>query len=345
MASRLSLRTLRTVEWLGDSGKWIGKDVEGSGPTGTTGLCTECVACLQPSQGAWRRRGTRAPETRLCPGDRLAPLRSAGGVCPAAPPPEQLEGKDPGKYGTEYSLVTRLVTELLACPLSLTQKQVARPWTSNLRTQLPFKQYTPSPFRGDDPMNFHLSVYELFKYTVSSSEHTVSNGRTISKLESISEEVPMVQSGKCLEVLRKTRKVLNKDIRWRTPPECATKALPPESTCAENVWSLVDKSVSEEFASSILKVFEYRLLKNVGKYVQNHTASVEKTVDFIGRRVRASSLPLSLCYRTQPVNAVWENSRCLLWEPYGTHNFTLWAETESVPHRKHITFPLQSPTD
>jgi hypothetical protein len=90
--------------------------------------------------------------------------------------------------------------------------EVARPSTSNLGTELPFKQYTPSPFRGDDPMNFHLSVYDLFKYAVSSSGHTVSNGRKISKLEMISEEMPMVQSRKCPEVLRKTRKVLNKDI-------------------------------------------------------------------------------------------------------------------------------------
>jgi hypothetical protein len=85
--------------------------------------------------------------------------------------------------------------------------------------------------------------------------------------------MPMVQSRKCPEVLRKTRKVLNKDI---------------------NTWSLVDENVSEEFASSNHKVFEHRLFKNVGKYVQNHTASTQKTVDFIVRRVRASSLPLSL---------------------------------------------------
>jgi hypothetical protein len=27
---------------------------------------------------------------------------------------------------------------------------------------------------------------------------------------------------------------------------------------------------------------------------------------------------LHLRYKAQPVNAVWGNSRCLLWEPYGT---------------------------
>jgi hypothetical protein len=35
---------------------------------------------------------------------------------------------------------------------------------------------------------------------------------------------------------------------------------------------------------------------------------------------------LSLSYKTQPVNAVWGKSRCLLWEPYGTHKSTVWAE-------------------
>jgi hypothetical protein len=29
---------------------------------------------------------------------------------------------------------------------------------------------------------------------------------------------------------------------------------------------------------------------------------------------------LRLRYRAQPVNVVWGNSRCLLWEPYGTHS-------------------------
>jgi hypothetical protein len=122
---------------------------------------------------------------------------------------------------------------------------------------------------------------------------------------------------------------------------------------------------------------------------------------------------LRLHYKAQPVNAVWENSRCLLWEPCGTHRYSpyltgntlrlryrdqpvkLFGETvdvycdyhtehtdtvrtsqethyvsatetnqlsylgkqslfivrtirntqiQSVPHRKHITSPLQSPT-
>jgi hypothetical protein len=35
---------------------------------------------------------------------------------------------------------------------------------------------------------------------------------------------------------------------------------------------------------------------------------------------------LRLRYRAQPVNAVWGNSRCLLWESYGTHKYTVGAE-------------------
>jgi hypothetical protein len=31
---------------------------------------------------------------------------------------------------------------------------------------------------------------------------------------------------------------------------------------------------------------------------------------------------LRLHYRDQPVNAVWGNSRCLLWDPYGTHRYS-----------------------
>jgi hypothetical protein len=35
---------------------------------------------------------------------------------------------------------------------------------------------------------------------------------------------------------------------------------------------------------------------------------------------------LRLRYKAKPVNAVWGNSRCLLWELYGTHKYILWAE-------------------
>jgi hypothetical protein len=36
-----------------------------------------------------------------------------------------------------------------------------------------------------------------------------------------------------------------------------------------------------------------------------------------------------LRYRAQPVNAVWGNSRCLLWEPYGTHTDTVRTSQET----------------
>jgi hypothetical protein len=38
-----------------------------------------------------------------------------------------------------------------------------------------------------------------------------------------------------------------------------------------------------------------------------------------------SSQETHFCHKDQPVNAVWGCSRCLLWEPYGTHRYTLWA--------------------
>jgi hypothetical protein len=32
------------------------------------------------------------------------------------------------------------------------------------------------------------------------------------------------------------------------------------------------------------------------------------------------------CNKAKPVSAVWGNNRCLLWEPYGTHRYTVRAE-------------------
>jgi hypothetical protein len=44
-------------------------------------------------------------------------------------------------------------------------------------------------------------------------------------------------------------------------------------------------------------------------------------------------------YKAQPVNAVWGNSRCLLWEPYGTHKCTLCGQvyTQSLLNCKGLS--------
>jgi hypothetical protein len=55
-------------------------------------------------------------------------------------------------------------------------------------------------------------------------------------------------------------------------------------------------------------------------YCENHT---EHTNTLCGQNAESSSYltgnTLHLCYKAQPVNAVWGNNRCLLWEPYETH--------------------------
>jgi hypothetical protein len=45
---------------------------------------------------------------------------------------------------------------------------------------------------------------------------------------------------------------------------------------------------------------------------------------------------LLLHYKAQPVNAVWGNSRCLLWEPYGTHRYTLVDRTQCFSMLKQV---------
>jgi hypothetical protein len=38
--------------------------------------------------------------------------------------------------------------------------------------------------------------------------------------------------------------------------------------------------------------------------------------------------------QTQPINAVWGNICSLLWEPYGTHKYTVWAEYRDCPSKE-----------
>jgi hypothetical protein len=37
---------------------------------------------------------------------------------------------------------------------------------------------------------------------------------------------------------------------------------------------------------------------------------------------------LNLCYKNQPVDAVWENNRCLFSDPRRTLNYTVWENVE-----------------
>jgi hypothetical protein len=56
--------------------------------------------------------------------------------------------------------------------------------------------------------------------------------------------------------------------------------------------------------------------------VRRHTQKLKKEF-LLNKTYKSSSYltgnTLHLHYRAQPVNAVWGNSRCLLWEPYGTN--------------------------
>jgi hypothetical protein len=61
----------------------------------------------------------------------------------------------------------------------------------------------------------------------------------------------------------------------------------------------------------------------VAVYCENHTE--HKYTLWAENSVRTSQ-ETRLRYKDQPVNAVQGNSRCLLWEPYGTHKYILCAE-------------------
>jgi hypothetical protein len=53
-----------------------------------------------------------------------------------------------------------------------------------------------------------------------------------------------------------------------------------------------------------------------------------KQIQCVGRMwsLYLKRITLVLRYRTQPVNPVWGNIRCILVEPYGTHRYTVWTE-------------------
>jgi hypothetical protein len=50
----------------------------------------------------------------------------------------------------------------------------------------------------------------------------------------------------------------------------------------------------------------------------------EHTINYNKIRFVPQRKHLRLRYKAQPVNAVWRNNHCLLWEPYGTHRYTPW---------------------
>jgi hypothetical protein len=97
------------------------------------------------------------------------------------------------------------------------------------------------------------------------------------------------------------------------------------------IWVIYNNSVRASQETHYVSATEPNRLmlfeETVAVYCENHTEHTDT--------VRTSQ-ETHLRYRAQPVNAVRGNNRCLVWEPYGT-------QIQSVPHRKHITSPLQSP--
>jgi hypothetical protein len=71
------------------------------------------------------------------------------------------------------------------------------------------------------------------------------------------------------------------------------------------------------YSASYRKYIPYRLNPLKTEFIHNY---IYKFSSYL------TGNTLHLRYKVQPVNVVWGNSRCLLWEPYGTHRYTLWAE-------------------
>jgi hypothetical protein len=95
--------------------------------------------------------------------------------------------------------------------------------------------------------------------------------------------------------------------------------------------------------------------ENHGKPWSSWPVSVGKQSLFAVRTVRntqihcgGSTYPTGntshLHYSAQPVNAVWGNSRCLLWEPYGTHRYTVGSPypTGNTSHLHYRAQPVNA---
>jgi hypothetical protein len=63
--------------------------------------------------------------------------------------------------------------------------------------------------------------------------------------------------------------------------------------------------------------------ERVAVYCKSHTEHIDTVSYLTGNTLR-------LRYRDQPVNAVWGNSRFLLWEPFGAHRYTVWTDSRVV---------------
>jgi hypothetical protein len=94
-------------------------------------------------------------------------------------------------------------------------------------------------------------------------------------------------------------------------------------------WATFHTCLSTGSSEGILMKFD---IKEFPKLYRHFSVSINPLkTEFIHNFIYKFSLyvtgnTLRLRYKDQPVNAVWGKSRCLLWEPYGTHRCTLWAE-------------------
>jgi hypothetical protein len=64
--------------------------------------------------------------------------------------------------------------------------------------------------------------------------------------------------------------------------------------------------------------------ETVAVYCENHTEHINTLCEHFSSYLTGNTLRLR--YEAQPVNAVSGNSHCLLWEPYGTYEYTVWVE-------------------